>query len=57
MILAVGSHSPHKTLDKFVESFTNFLPNDGEKWRANEPDIGKFDMPRVKRWNFDKLGM
>jgi hypothetical protein len=57
MILAAGPHSPHKTLDKFVKSMMNFSPNDGEKWRTNEPNVGEFNMTRVKQWNFERLSM
>ena len=44
-------------LNSFVESFTNFLPTDDERWCAIEPNVINFDMNKVKRLDFDRLGM
>ena len=52
-----GPHSPHKILNKFVESITKFLPTDGEEWCNSEPDVSNFDMEPVRGWDFDRLGM
>ena len=57
LALVTGPHSPHKILNKFVESITKFLPTDGEEWCNSEPDVSNFDMEPVRGWNFDRLGM
>ena len=57
LALVTGPHSPHKILNKFVESITKFLPTDGEEWCNSEPDVSNFDMEPVRGWDFDRLGM
>jgi hypothetical protein len=54
LILATGPNSPHKILDKFVKSFTNFSPTDGEMWYAAEPDVEDFHLEKL---DFDRMGV
>jgi hypothetical protein len=55
LILVAGQRSPHKMLDAFVKRSTNFSPTDGQKWYADEPELGHFDMQKMKAWNFEGL--
>jgi hypothetical protein len=59
-VLADGPRSPHKILNRFVETSTNFLPTDGDVWCANEnelPKIFNFNVDKLRGWNFDRLSV
>jgi hypothetical protein len=55
LILVAAQRSPHKMLDAFVKSSTNFSPTDGQKWCVGEPELNAFGMEKMKAWNFDRL--
>jgi hypothetical protein len=54
-VLVTGCRSPHKTLNAFVKHSTNFSPTDGEKWCADEPDVGELSVDT--KWNFGSMGV
>ena len=57
LLLEVGYLSPHRTLNRYVEAFTNFRPSDGAQWVVDEPELplDKDFRTRVTSLNLDKL--
>lgn len=39
LVLEAGHLCPHRTIDKYVEAFTNFRPTDGKSWTDLEPEF------------------
>jgi hypothetical protein len=55
LILEGGFMCPHRTIDEYVDAYTNFKPTDGEVWVCKEP-LPFFNIPeKVDRLDFDKM--
>jgi len=58
LLLQGGYNSPHKTIDKYVQTFTDFLPSDGLRWIGNEPELPadlSFEVAKASRMDFGKM--
>jgi hypothetical protein len=56
LILEGGFMCPHRTIDEYVNAYTDFKPTDGENWVCKEPPPS-FNIPeKVVRLDFDKMG-
>jgi hypothetical protein len=55
LIIQAGYRSPHRTIDKYVEAFTDFKPSDGSRWTQDEPELLSGFTAEVTKLNFDKM--
>ena len=53
LILQVGYNSPHKTINSYVKSFTDFQPTDADDWTNLEPEHPS--LPTLGTLNFDRM--
>jgi hypothetical protein len=51
-----GYRSPHKTIDQYVEAFTDFKPTDARYWTDREDVLPTFLKSIVSKLDFDKMG-
>lgn len=57
LLLMGGYRSPHKTIDQYVEAFTDFKPTDGRYWTDREDVLPTFPVKSmVRKLDFDKMG-
>ena len=56
LLLVGGYRSPHRTIDKYVEAFTDFKPTDARYWTDQEDVLPFHVESMVTKLNFNKMG-
>jgi hypothetical protein len=56
LLLMGGYRSPHRTIDQYVEAFTDFEPTDARYWTDQEDVLPFHVKSMVIKLNFDKMG-
>jgi hypothetical protein len=47
--------SPHRTIDRLVEAYADFVPTDGKPWSNEEPALEFPQVETVPKLNFSQM--